>query len=342
MGVSIVLAKRLSNLCFDIDHFLGDCEERGASLIELLVSLAVGSLILIGVFYFFQSAFRVGERFSQLLELSQSLTQVELSLRRDLNKLYFTPHCTGVLPLKSQLIVDDSVSPQEVSFLQRGVTIHRSTNREESLAIDGLKTEGGARYTPQLPKNISRLIVGSDVVTLSGVVPIGAQLAGADLYGEFPRELEGRRQQLFLITNCQKSWLMKGNRVGDRFRLPARGMAEMERKILDPASALARGQLQVYAVLEKLFYLQKIEGSSYFVQDNLDAQAFVRIPRIVSLRAELSEDGRFLGISSVAAHAGRGRYQTSKMALGDFISERLQLVRAGAFQEALWLIPLED
>ncbi len=306
--------------------------ERGASLIELLVSLAIGALLLLGVHYFFQFSFQMGERLSRGYELVQNLSALEIAWRKEFDRLIAAPECPGLLPPDEAVQLGRGVTERERELFQQGVVIHRSSNTLDELDFKAPKTEGGSRFNPLLPKNLSRLLRGSDVVQVSGLLSFNAELAGDLLLGEFPVELDGRREQLFYFTDCHQGWLVKGVRERGGFRLAAK-----DREAFEGSSFQS---LLVYGVMERLLYLQLEGGEPYLVQDYFDGQTFLRTANIYQLRAEITEDRAFLWLSLLAGTPGRGEKIVEGDQFGDFITAPISLKKVGEWRSHHLLLPI--
>lgn len=265
-------------------EFKGEKGEKGGSFIAVLVSLAIFSMLLMMIVVVIRQLVISDYNLKGRLQMFESLIEVEDFLRKEIRQLQFVPYCSGVLPSYQELEVGYGVSHDYREYLQQSVMRLRPKMgaQQAVLNLHSLRGNGGATYTPNPRKSLQGIAQGSEVLQLSGLLPVGIELNGLQLSGNLTPELVGVRRLMFYATDCQSSLVLEAKRSGDVFMVNENDFQRLKRDF-------DLEKLHFYVVKEYLIYLQIRNGGSQLVIDSLDGQAFLRMPGFIDLRLEFDE-----------------------------------------------------
>lgn len=260
--------------------------ERGGSLLGMLVSLVIFStllMMLVGVVRHLVVSSRDVRDHVQMLE---SFIEAEDFFRKELRQLVFVPYCSEKLPSYNEMVVGSGVANDYQDYLQRSVMVSSPRGGVKNAVLDlrALRGSGGGSYEPRPRKNLQGIVLGSEVLQISGFLPVGLSLRSNQIVGELTSDLVGVRSLVFYLTDCRSSMVLEAKREGGAFIV---GVEDYQK--LNAIFDLSR--LQIYVVKEYLIYLQVRNQESSLVVDFLDGQAFWRVPGFVDFRVSKESGG---------------------------------------------------
>lgn len=260
--------------------------ELGKSLLEMIVSLAVLSLLLMVMAIVVRQLMINSDDLKGRVAVLESMAEMEDFLRKEFQQLQFVPYCAGLLPAYADMTIGDGMDEVYRDYLQESVRILKPRAGAQEVALDlaALRGSGSATYRPLARKTLSGIILGSEILQVSGLLPTSLYISGSRIVGELTSDLVGVRNLVFYITDCRESLVLKAKREGSAFEMAAEDYYMIGRM-------LDQSQLHVYVVREYLIYTQLQGDISSLVIDFMDGQAFLRIPDIVDLRFDLLNKG---------------------------------------------------
>lgn len=261
----------------------GEC---GASLLEMLVSLVVFSILLMMLVEVVRHLVVNSRDVKDHVQILESFIEVEDFFRKEFRQLEFVPYCSEKLPSYAEMVIGNSVSSDYQDYLQQSVMIllPRDGTKNTVLDLHALRGSGGATYEPRPRKNLQGIVLGSEVLQISGLLPVGLSLASNRIVGGLTSDLVGVRSLVFYLTDCRSSMVLEAKRDGGAFVVEVEDYHKLK-------ALFDLSRLQIYIVKEYLVYLQVRNQESSLVVDFLDGQAFLRIPGFVDFRVSKGSGG---------------------------------------------------
>lgn len=300
--------------------------EVGKGLLGLIVALGLVSLLLMMLAVAMRQLSVQTSQLRGKVQVLESLNEVEVFLRREFRSLQFVPYCAAILPAYKVMAVGDGVSDDYRGYLQNPIRIlaPREGAKSQQLDMRALRGFGTASYTPPARKNLTGVVLGSDVLEVSALLPTGLYLQDLHLMGNLTADLIGVRYLTFYITDCRESIVLSARRSDEGFILSTKDQQLLIRNF-------ELSKLQIYVVKEYLFYTRIEQGIPHFVIDFFDGQAFLRVPDIVDLRFKLLADFR-LSVALLAAKASYHRKNSQLFEVQHYKRE-IQNVNAISYRE---------
>lgn len=281
-------------------------KEEGAGVLGMFVGLGLSSLVLMMLVIVIRELNVHSAELKGNVQVLESLAAAEDFLRKEFQSLQFVPYCTGVLPPYHRVRLGSGMADEYRDYLQESfrVLMPRDGSKAEIVDLRALRGSGGATYMPPPRKNLTGILLGSEVLQVVGLLPTALSFQEGIISGYLTSELVGVRRLVFYVTDCQEGMVLEGSRVRDAFVV-----SEQDSEVLK--RSFNQSRLHVYVVREYLIYLRVENQEPYLVIDFLDGQAFLRIPHIVDLSIVAKGEG-VLSIGLLAAlKSYGGRYYQS-------------------------------
>ncbi|MHC5225689.1 PulJ/GspJ family protein [Ignatzschineria sp. LJL83] len=260
--------------------------ESGQGLMGVLVALAILSLLMIGITSIMARLVESSEEVKGKIEILEVMHEAEDFFRKEFQKLQFVPYCTELLPFYSEMLIGEGVSPLYRDYLQQSIQVSKSRieDREAVLDMSNLRGSGVGRYAPTPRKNVTGVVLGSDIVQVVGLLPTDLNLKGRFVEETTTSNLIGVRNLVFYITDCHSSMVLRSQRGSSGFELTAKDYKNL-------LGSFNLEHLHIYIVQEYFFYVQLQAGKASLVVDALDGQVFLRMPDIIDLKVDLQSNG---------------------------------------------------
>lgn len=147
--------------------------ERGETMASLIVALALTTILIMLVLLIFQMVARKGREVVTTLQVVHSLEAVEDYFREEFSRLEFSPFCPALIPRDRDVLLGRSFSGKDRDQLRRSVTIYRQQKTKRPYVdLQGLRGQGAGQYHPVPVKGVSRVVEGSDMFLVSGLLPV--------------------------------------------------------------------------------------------------------------------------------------------------------------------------
>ena len=274
---------------------------RGASPLQLMISLAIGlSLIASGFHYYSAMLVRVHQDQDQI-ELVNQFDMAEILLRDAFERADYGGDV-------GEIVIGENISAFEITLLRYPIHWYRfedhssdrlSDQYQDQSLQDGNRNTGGLRLARSNHEKSEYYIGGvryvareSDLLIGTEKVPLGYWMSSDEvslsevLHSAIERAqiVSGKYPPLLWATNGETGVLFK---VGLQNK-EALGIASADLRQIKVLSATAlKGSatpIFLYQLQSKQFYTLKERGEHAFVIDGFDGQAFIRIPNMIRFR----------------------------------------------------------
>lgn len=250
----------------------------GFTLIELMVSLALGLLLLSSLMVFWLALSKDIHKEIIKLELSQDYLEVASYLRSTLGRAIFQPHCLH--PEWLQYKITEKDHPMAPFMLKDERLIlhhaHSGTLVETQIMLDA------HQQYPHLVLNEYKLktLVGSDLLEMIELIPLvvkeGDILNVDDVKGQIG---------YVLMTDCQSYVLGRYQKSGlNKYKISSQSQSDVQRYLSDSTHH------QYYKINRSLIYVSYEKEQHYLIHNFLDGSNHMRFPSVNGLAAQYRED----------------------------------------------------
>lgn len=258
----------------------------GFTLIELMVSMAIGLSLLSSLMGFLLALSKNSHKEIIKLELSQDYLESASYLRSILGRAIFQPHCLN--PEWLQYKATEASHPI-ASFIVRNERVILHAANSEALAETNIMLDANLQY-PDLILNDYKLktLAGSDLLEIVELVPLivkDGEIINVD-------EVKGAMGYLFM-TDCQTYLLGRYQKSGlNQYKVTSQSESDVQRYLND------QSHIQYYKINRSLLYVSYEKDQHYLIHNFLDGSNHMRFPNVKGLAIQHSEnDWQVLSIS---------------------------------------------
>lgn len=271
---------------------------KGFTLLEIMVSMAIGLLLLSTLMTFWLSLSKNAHREIIKLGLAQDDTEAVEYLRSTLGKAIYEPNC-----LNPEWLIPPGISTNiysELLFKNKGVAIHQSTSEYHEL--NSVMQNSLIQFPNLSLGNYSlRTLEGSDLIEMLYLTPLSV----ADNKILNSEGITGSRVGSVLVTDCRSYLLGEYERNGNDYLLNQLFSKGINQYLLDDRYH------QYYKVNRLLIYVIYEQGKYFLIYNFLDGSNFIRFPNIQSIKVSFdSSDNKLLNIQFLIS--GDGSIDLSK------------------------------
>ena len=247
---------------------------KGFTLIELMISMAIGLVLLSSLMGFFLALSKDSHQEVMKLELSQDYMEVASYLRSVLGQAIFQPHCLHPEWLYDQ--TTEATHPM-ASFIAHGARILLHQASSEPLIETNKMIDAHQQY-PNLILNAYPLktLAGSDVLEMIALIPLvvkDGDILNVD-------EVNGAAGYLF-VTDCYSYVLGRYKKSGlNRYKVAEQSLSDVQQYLNHET------HIQYYKIHRSLLYVSYEKDRHYLVHNYLDGSNHMRFSNVKGLRIQ--------------------------------------------------------
>lgn len=258
----------------------------GFTLIELMVSMAIGLFLLSSFVGFLLALSKDTYQEVLKLELSQDYLEVASYLRSSLGRAIFQPHCLHPEWLQYKAAEENHpLAPYVVD--QPRFVLHQGNASDLG---DTQWMISSVEQYPDLILNDYKLktLAGSDLLEITALTPLvvsdGKIQNVDDVVGAFG---------YILATDCQFYVLGRYEKTGlKQYRITERSQSDVQRYLNN------QSHIQYYKVHRSLMYVSYEKDQHYLIHNFLDGSNHMRFPNVKGLKATQSgEDAQMITLA---------------------------------------------
>ncbi|GAA5103381.1 PilW family protein [Wohlfahrtiimonas larvae] len=257
----------------------------GLTLIEIMVSMAIGLLLLSSLMVFWLALSQKSYEEVIKLELSQDYLEVASYLRSFLGRAIFHPLCLNPEWLNYQATEFDHPIRAFVTE-QKRVIVHHAN---DDPLMENQKMLDVQQQFPNLVLNSYQLktLVGSDLLEMIELIPLvvkDGEILNVD-------KVKGQIGYL-LMTDCHNYMVGQYQKIGlDKYHVTVQTESDVQ-QYLD-----VQRHIQYYKVNRSLIYVIYEKGQYYLIHNFLDGSNYMRFANVMGLRIQNMDDWQMLSLN---------------------------------------------
>lgn len=250
----------------------------GFTLIELMVSMAIGLLLLLSSMGFLLTLSKNSHKEIIKLELSQDYLEVAGYLRSILGRAIFQPHCLN--PEWLQYKATESNHPI-APFIARHERVILHPANSEDLVETTVMLDADQQFSSLILNDYKlKTLADSDLLEIIELVPLVVQ------NGEIINvdEVKGAIGYLF-ITDCQSYLLGRYQKSGlNQYKVTSQSESDVQRHLSN------QSYIQYYKINRSLIYVSYEKDQHYLIHNFLDGSNHMRFPNVKGFAVQHSEE----------------------------------------------------
>lgn len=264
---------------------------QGFTLIELMVSMAIGLSLLSSLMVFWLGLSKSSHKEIIKLELSQDYLEVVSYLRSMLGRAIFNPHCLNPEWLQYQAIESDH--PMAPFIMRKERVLRHIANYPENSSDHKIMMDASFQY-PDLVLNDYKLktLEGSDLIEIIHLTPLS--VAEGVIQNE--DDVKGVASGYVLATDCQHYLLGRYHKSGlNQYRVADKTMNHVQSKFQKET------HIQYYKINRTLMYVAHEQDQYYLIHNFLDGSNHMRFPNVQNMQINeaLENDWQLLSLEVV-------------------------------------------